>query len=217
MKNSAPGNQPKRVRLTAVQREQQLLNISEQLFTQLGYEGVSIEDIARAAGVTRPIVYQHYGSREGVFLSCVARARRQFEETVLECVAAAGDDISDQIRAGGAAYFDLIEDNPQRFVLLFSNSSSLHSALSDELNALRTKTIHAIAAAFRSQNPQMKAEEALAFAYTASGAGEQLGRWWLAKPSMSKRRLLNYYTAALKGAVDGILTMSPSSARPRHK
>ncbi|MGY0063414.1 helix-turn-helix domain-containing protein [Streptomyces sp. LZ34] len=43
---------------------------------QQGYEGVSIEDIARAAGVSRPVVYQHHGSQEGIFVACVREPGR---------------------------------------------------------------------------------------------------------------------------------------------
>lgn len=191
---------PKRVRLTATQRGAQLLDIAEELFTQRGYEGVSIEDIARSAHVTRPVVYRHYGSRGSLFLACVARARHQFEQNLLDRVGAAGDDITDQIRAGGEAYFDLIKDDPARFVLLVTSSSSLQGDLGDELSALRSHTIKIIASTISQQNPDIKAETALALAYTASGVGEQLGRWWLTQPTMPKRRLLTYYTAAIKGA-----------------
>lgn len=215
VKTSVPDSRTKRVRLTAEKRGVQLLDIAEELFTQRGYEGVSIEDIARAANVTRPVVYQHYGSREGVFLACVARARSQFEQSILERVSAADDDIADQIRAGGGPYFDLIEDDPKKFVLLFTASASQHGDLGDGLSALRTGTIHAIAAVIRKRWPNLKPEAALAFAYSASGIGEQLGRWWLTKPSMPKRRILAYYIAAVEGAFHGIADMSAARTRTR--
>lgn len=195
---------PKRVRLTATQRCAQLLDIAEELFTRHGYEGVSIEDIARAAHVTRPIVYQHYGSREGVFLACVARARRQFEQSLLEHAAAAGSGITDQIYAGGEAYFDLIEDDPARFVLLVTSSSRMQGPLGDELSTLHANTINVIASAVRQRHPGIDGDAALALAYTASGVGEQLGRWWLTKPTMPKGRLLSYYAAVIRGAIGRI-------------
>lgn len=208
MTQAEPPTRTKRVRLTGEQRERQLLDVAETLFTRRGYEAVSIEDIARAAGVSRPIVYHHYGSREGVFLACVARARSQFERALLDRVSAAGDDLAGVFHAGGEAYFDLIEDDPQRFVLLFTASSSLHAGLSEQLATLRTDTIRTIATVIRQKDPAIKSEVALAIAYSASGIGEQLGRWWLDKPSMPKRRLLSYYTGALDGAAKGILAVA---------
>ncbi|TDZ96390.1 HTH-type transcriptional regulator AcrR [Mycobacteroides salmoniphilum] len=198
---------PKRVRMSAKQREEQLLDIAEELFTQRGFENVSIEDIARTAGVTRPVIYQHFRSLQGVFVACVARARREQEQRTLERVEAAGDGFSELIRAGGAAYFDLIEADPDRFILLFSSSTSVHGEIGDQLNVLRTGTIEVIASTVRRQRPDVKPEAALAFAYAASGIGEQLGRWWLTKPTMSKRRILDYYTSAVEGAFDGIVAM----------
>lgn len=208
MTQAEPAKQSKRVRLTGEQRERQLLDVAEKLFTERGYEAVSIEDIARAAGVSRPIVYHHYGSREGVFLACVARARREFERSLLDRVSAAGEDLTEVFRAGGEAYFDLIEDDPQRFVLLFTASSSLHAELSDQLGTLRADTIRTIATVIRQKDPSVESEVALAIAYSASGIGEQLGRWWLDEPSIPKRKLLSYYTGALNGAMKGILAVA---------
>lgn len=215
METSASDRRTKRVRLTGEQRGAQLLDVAEELFARRGYEGVSIEDIARAAKVTRPVVYQHYGSREGVFLACVERVRQQFEQSLLERVNAAGEELAERVRAAGTLYFDLIEEDPEKFALLFSASASLHDDLGDGLKDLRTRTIHAIASVVRTQLPEMKPEAALAFAYAASGIGEQLGRWWLAKPSMSKRRVLAYYVAAIEGAFNGIVASPPALARKR--
>ena len=50
-------------------RERQLLDIAEKLFTLHGYEGTSIEDVARAAGVTRPVVYEHHGDKDGLYIA----------------------------------------------------------------------------------------------------------------------------------------------------
>lgn len=210
---AADPGRPKRIRLTARQREEQLLDVAEELFTEHGYEGVSLEDIARGANVTRPIVYQHYGSKDGVFLGCVRRARTQFEHTILERVNAASDELHDQISAGSSAYFDLIESNPHRFALLFTTSASLRGELADELTTLRAGTIDAIAALARRQRPDLKPEAAAAFAYAVSGIGEQLGRWWLTKPSMTKRRVLTYYTAAVEGTVASILSLPIATAK----
>jgi AcrR family transcriptional regulator len=57
-------------------REQQLLDVAEEQFAAHGYGGASIEVIARLAGVSRPIVYDHFGDKEGVYVACLRRSRR---------------------------------------------------------------------------------------------------------------------------------------------
>ncbi len=64
-------------------------------------------------------------------------------------------------------------------MLLFTASSSLHAELSDQLGTLRADTIRTIATVIRQKDPSVESEVALAIAYSASGIGEQLGRWWL--------------------------------------
>lgn len=53
----------------------QLLDLAEELFIQKGYVGFSIDDLSRAAGVSRPTVYHHFGSKDGVYLACLRRVR----------------------------------------------------------------------------------------------------------------------------------------------
>src|SRR4030088_1557488 len=69
-------------------RNQQLLDIAEKLFITKGFAATSIEDIARAAGITRPIVYSHFGTKEGIYLACVRRARTAFQQALVEAVSA---------------------------------------------------------------------------------------------------------------------------------
>src|SRR3954451_12222043 len=70
-------------------REQQLLDVAEEQFAGCGYGGASIEVIDRLAGVSRPIVYDHFGDKEGVYIACVRRARGELEEMILAAVAGA--------------------------------------------------------------------------------------------------------------------------------
>ena len=68
-------------------RRGQLLVLAEQLFMEKGYGGFSIDDLCRAAGVSRPIVYEHFGSKDGIYLACLRGIRSEFESALL---AAAG-------------------------------------------------------------------------------------------------------------------------------
>ncbi|SIS23475.1 transcriptional regulator, TetR family [Williamsia sterculiae] len=184
---------PRRRRLTAEAREQQLLDVAETLFAERGLEGVTMEDIARAAGVTRPIVYQHHGSRDGIFLACVSRARTEFEAVLRQRIDTAPDDLAAKIEAGGAPYFELIKRDPRRWSLLYTTSASMEGQVAEALQAMRARTIAQIAAIAREFAPHMPAESLNAFAYAVSGIGEQLGRWWLRNPRVSKTKVLNHY------------------------
>ncbi|WP_433622018.1 TetR/AcrR family transcriptional regulator [Nocardia sp. CA-120079] len=212
--SSVAAERPKRVRLPVAERETQLLDIAEKLFTEWGFEGVTIEDIARAANVTRPVVYQRYGSKDAVFVACVRRAREQCEQMVFDRVAAARDNLTARIKAGSAAYCDIITTDPRRFNLLFTTSANLEGPLAEELRGLRQNSINATIEMARPYAPDLKEEALTAFAYAVSGIGEQLGRWLLANPRMSRKKFVVYYTAAVEGVANNILVMPQAAKRP---
>src|SRR5947208_3434938 len=62
-----------RVRMTGVQRRRQLLDIGRELFAQKGFEATSIEEIAARADVSKPVVYEHFGGKEGLYAVVVDR------------------------------------------------------------------------------------------------------------------------------------------------
>ncbi|WP_328400679.1 TetR/AcrR family transcriptional regulator [Nocardia sp. NBC_00403] len=204
----------RRVRMSAAEREQQLLDVAEVLFTERGYEGVSVDEIARVAGVTRPIVYQHHGSKEGIFLACVYRARAQFEQSLVAGVTEvveAGRNLRAIAAAGGAPYFDLIVSNPQRWALLFTTSANLEGTLAEQLGQLRHSTIVQVGQLVRPLVGVVGEDDLMAFSYAASGIAEQLGRWWLRNPQIPRERVLALYADLVVGAAS--LLQSPVIAR----
>jgi AcrR family transcriptional regulator len=72
---AAPDSQqrPPRVRMTGSERRHQLINIARSLFAERGYESTSIEEVAHRAGVSKPVVYEHFGGKEGLYAVVVDR------------------------------------------------------------------------------------------------------------------------------------------------
>src|SRR5437588_7734231 len=99
-------------------REQQILDIAEQQFALRGYDGVSIEEIARLAGVSRPIVYDYFGDKEAVYLACLRRARAELEKMILAAAASATTP-RDTLERATAAYFEFVERRGQHGTWLF--------------------------------------------------------------------------------------------------
>jgi len=181
-----------RRRMTRAAREQQLLDLAEELFLTSGYERTSIEDIARAAGVTRPVVYEHYGSKEGIYLACVRRARNQFNTDVMRAVAGT-DDPLEQLRRGADAYYRVLERDPRRWQLLFGPGGLASGALGEELTRERFRTVNLLADLFEPHLPQHDQRQVDAFAHATSGSAEQLGHWWLAHPDISREQVARYF------------------------
>lgn len=79
---SAPTRRARRVRMTGKERREQLLDIGRTLFADKGFEGTSVEEIAARAGVSKPVVYEHFGGKEGLYAVVVDREMRQLLDLV---------------------------------------------------------------------------------------------------------------------------------------
>src|SRR5207248_1716887 len=99
------GRVPREVRRT------QLLELAEELFMEKGYGGFSIDDLCRAAGVSRPIVYEHFGSKDGIYIACLQRIRAEFEGALL-AAAANGADLATTVERSAEAWFSILQREP---------------------------------------------------------------------------------------------------------
>src|SRR4051812_49814471 len=66
-KVTSADEQPPRVRMTAAARREQLLSVGRTLFAERGFDATSVEEIASVAGVSKPVVYEHFGGKEGLY------------------------------------------------------------------------------------------------------------------------------------------------------
>src|ERR1700721_97052 len=94
-------------RLTAEQRRQQLLAVALELFAQRGYRPTTMDDIAEAAGVTKPLVYQHFSSKRALYRELVDSIAQEVLRAVSDAVAQA-EGPRQQVEMGFAAYFRLV-------------------------------------------------------------------------------------------------------------
>jgi len=207
---------PRRVRMARSDREQQLLDVAEQLFTRKGFNATSIEDIARAAGVTRPMLYDHFGDKDAILLACAVRARAEFEAVMVSAGTAVDPgDVAGMITAGGEAFFSMLEKDPRRWALLFSGSTALSGKIAEQFAELREGTVARSVEMIRAAVPGIDEERLTAAVHAMSGVGEQLGRWWLREPTLTRAQIVAYYREFVTG---GLLGMRHTPARkPQRK
>jgi len=119
---SAPLNlpRPKKIRLPRAERELQILKIALERFISKGYQGTSMEDIAEAAGISRPIVYNLFGSKDAIYLACLRDARQQLDQRLVEAGSAPPHVHGHaRLRAGIDGYFRFVEQDRAAWRLLF--------------------------------------------------------------------------------------------------
>jgi AcrR family transcriptional regulator len=105
-------------RLTAGQRRRQLVAVALELFAQRGYRATTMDDIAEAAGVTKPLVYQHFSSKRALYLELVNSIAQELLIAVKTAVAQARGP-RQQVEMGFAAYFRLVISREAEFRLLY--------------------------------------------------------------------------------------------------
>ena len=109
------------MRLPAEQRRTQLLEVAIEIFAERGFHATSMDDIAEAAGVTKPVLYQHFPSKRALYRELLDDVDRQLTERLVVATTGATSG-RERVQAGFAAYFRYVAGNRAAFRLLFGAS-----------------------------------------------------------------------------------------------
>ena len=116
----APAHQPERVRMSGRERREQLLQVAARLFAAKGFEPVTIEEIASKANVSKPVVYEHFGSKDGLYAVIVDREMNILLGMVQDSLT--GEHPRQLIEQAAKALFDYIESRADGFRILARDS-----------------------------------------------------------------------------------------------
>jgi AcrR family transcriptional regulator len=103
------------------ERKAQLLTVARKVFGRKGFHSVSMDDVAREAGVTKPILYDHFSSKEALYLALLDADAQSLEERIREALAAPTGN-RERIRASFQAYFDFVDEHAGGFRLLMQET-----------------------------------------------------------------------------------------------
>jgi AcrR family transcriptional regulator len=109
-------------RLTADARRRQLFEVALALFAEHGYAATTMDDIAEAAGVTKPLVYQHFESKRALYLELLDVFSSEMIDRIIAATAAA-EGPRQQVELGFGGYFELMVDNENAFRLLYGRDA----------------------------------------------------------------------------------------------
>jgi AcrR family transcriptional regulator len=132
-------------RLPAARRRRQLLDVALERFAAGGFHATSMEDIADAAGVTKPVLYQHFRSKRQLYLELLDDVGSRLMEAIAKATAGA-DGPRRQVEAGFAAYVGFMTDQPQAFPLLFGSGARRDAEFADAVRRVEASIADAVAA-----------------------------------------------------------------------
>lgn len=184
----------RRTRMSAAERSQQLIDVAEALFIAKGYDRASIGDIAAAAGVSRPVVYEYHGSKEGLYLAALERAKRRLLDDYAVALAGLSDPY-DLLRGTADIWFSFVERDPERWVLLYGGSAvPLTGELGRRLEAVNASNAHVYIDAIRAWvRPDVSDRSVEAAAHLMFGAAQQLSRWFLDHPAVARGEVVDRF------------------------
>jgi AcrR family transcriptional regulator len=169
-------------------RVRQLLDLAEEQLAEHGYDGLSIEEIAKLAGVSRPIVYSHFKDKESLYLACLRRAREELEDMILKATAKA-QSAREMVELGTNAYFEFVERRGQRWAVLFGGAE-LSGPGAREITRLRFSTVAQISQLIAVIAPRADQQTREAFAHAVSGSAEQVAKWWRENPQVTREEVV---------------------------
>jgi AcrR family transcriptional regulator len=161
-----------RRRVGRAERERQILDAAVAVFGERGYQNASMDQVAERVGVTKPVLYTHFGSKDGLLLACIARARAELLE-VTSAAAASASTPEEMLRRGTLAFFDYLESRAPEWRLLYAESAVAGDAI-EEIRAQQTAFIATLLAV---QAPHADQLQLTGWAQVIVGACERLALW----------------------------------------
>jgi AcrR family transcriptional regulator len=174
-----------RNRMTSAERREQLVDIARGLFAERGFDGTSVEEIAARAEVSKPVVYEHFGGKEGLYAVVVDREVRRLLGMMQDSLKA--DQPRILLEQAALALLDYIEQAPDGFRILVRDSpiGSASGSFVSIIGDIASRVEHILAAEFKSRGYDAKV--APLYAQMLVGMVGTTGQWWLDTRKPEKR------------------------------
>jgi len=186
-------------------REQLILRVAGQVFAEGGYERASMDRVAALAGVSKPMLYAYFGSKEGLYLAYIERTGGELVQRLV------GADRSDgihphppRLRAVINEFLAFVEEHSDGWTVLFRELNA-RQPLAEQVSQLRSEVVDEVRRMLESdEEPSwtgLRPPAAEGVAEAIVGAGEALANWWLKKPGVPRQDVANWYVGLARAAI----------------
>src|SRR5215217_6341664 len=164
-----------RTRLSRDDRMEQTLEAAHLLFAERGYASVTMDEIAAAVGVTKPLLYNYFGNKEQLYIACMERAGDALIKTIAESVGESANP-GDALGAGVRAFFGFLDTDRAAWAVLFDETLPHGGEVFDRVAAYRGQIVELVSATLLPQLPDTRRVKVEI---------EALARWWLRTEAIS--------------------------------
>lgn len=188
-----PAGSTTRRRLTREQRHDLILEHAIAVFGTRGYHNVSMDDVAEHAGISKALVYQHFESKDDLYMEVMRVYQERIAESVLPAWSA---DLPQQERfwRGFVAFFTFVEQNRQSWGVLNRDAVEINDSMVRGIHTLNVQMAELIAEVFKKDlgerdSDPLLTQYALAAGHAVVGACHALADYWLEHPEETVFRL----------------------------
>lgn len=183
-------------------REQLILRVAGQVFAEGGYERASMDRIAALAGVSKPMLYAYFGSKEGLYLAYIERTGGELVQRLVS--ADHSDGPTGRLRAVINEFLAFVQEHSDGWTVLFRELND-RQPLAEQVSQLRSEVVDEVRRMLESdEEPSwagLRAPASEGVAEAIVGAGEALANWWLKKPEVPRQDVANWYVGLARAAI----------------
>jgi AcrR family transcriptional regulator len=187
---------PAKKRLTGEARRAALLDSALEVFAMRGYHASSIDDIAREAGVSKALIYEHFTSKQDLYAELLEQHAGQLFSTLAEAISEAGRDASARLVVGLDAFYGFVEEHRVAWRMLFREATDPETAA--VLDRITTEVTAFVAGLIREDPGSRRGEDDAAtrehgvqvVAQLLVGAIQSLASWWSVHQDLSRERIV---------------------------
>lgn len=186
---------PARGRMPRGARRAQLLSAAHEVFVANGYHAAAMDEIAVRAGVSKPVLYQHFPGKLDLYLALLARSADELTARIREALDSTHDN-KQRVLATVEAYFAFVDDPAGTFRLLFENDLTNEEAVREVLDRSTRECAEAVSAVI-AEDTGLPAEESMLLAVGLVGLANTSARYWLAGGGRTPRETAASLVASL--------------------
>jgi AcrR family transcriptional regulator len=185
------GGEPRR-RLSAEQRRQSILQAANEVFGERGYEHVRIDDVAAAAGISKALIYEHFASKQELYIELMNNAAQEMLGLLVQAASAPGMEGALRMENAAAAGFRYVQEHPHAFHMFVRDVTD--PEISDRQEALRRSAVTAMSDVMEMEPPEtregMTRQHTEQLAEMVVAGYYALADWWLRNPDFPREELV---------------------------
>ncbi|HEY1508265.1 MAG TPA: TetR/AcrR family transcriptional regulator [Solirubrobacteraceae bacterium] len=156
-----------------------MLDAAGAAFAGSGFHDASMDAIADAAGISKPMLYNYFGSKQGLYVAYLRRSGQGLLES-MRTAAAPDAPAGERLHAGILAFLTYVAEHGSGWTVLHRETTAQGGSIAAEVAELRERIATMLGRLFEGRD---------AFAHAFVGAGESVASWWLAHPEEPKEQI----------------------------